>query len=86
VARFLSFALLSGLLCSEQNHSPAEKLKDVKLNLLHDAVEHSSVAAVDESVGDHSATFMVEQSREELGALTHLRCYSQDALKQQPEF
>lgn len=50
-------------------------------HLLHDAVEGFSVAAVDESISDHSATLMVEESREELRALTHLRRHSQDPLK-----
>lgn len=50
---------------------------------LHDAIKGLSVAAVDEPVGNHTTTLMMEESREELRALTHLRLHRQDALIRQ---
>lgn len=47
-------------------------LMSERTHRLHDAAERSSVAAVDESIGDRSAALVMEESREELRALTHL--------------
>lgn len=55
-----------------------------KLNpshLLHDATKRLCVAAVDESVSNHSAALVMEESREQCRALTHITLHCQDPLK-----
>lgn len=56
-------------------------LMSERTHRLHDAAERSSVAAVDESIGDRSAALVMEESGEELRALTHLRLHREDPLK-----